>query len=257
MEIPPSIKVVFMDERDIGKSMETRTEKEEMQQLERAIQETEEKESGKSVLIALLVLVGFVALSLGGFKAYTHFTGADVVDIDLLHQQNLEGSLGGQEGYVYEGFSFIHADGLWWTEIQLKNVLVKVPLRFGPRELAEVKIEGKLDPLFNEGSEAYMAIDPEFSNKYYTLALSELNLNLASGLGKMPIGACTWNKAGVCEEREIYSCDNTRGKPVIELRYGGEPKITLDGTCILVSGEEYGLVQAADRLIWQWYGVMK
>ncbi|MFH1682830.1 MAG: hypothetical protein ABIA37_03460 [Candidatus Woesearchaeota archaeon] len=246
-----------MNEMDIGRNMETQAEKEEMQQIDSAVQETEEKESGKSVLMVLLVLFGIVALSFGGFKVYTHFTGADVINIDDLHQQNLEGDLNNKEGYMYEGFSFVYVDGLWWTEIQQGNVLYKVPLHFGPKEVDQVKIEGKLDPLFNNGSEVYMAIDPEFANKYYNLALSELNFNVARGIGKKPIGVCTWNKTGVCDDREIYSCNNTQGKPVIELQYGGESKITSSGTCILISGEEYALVKAVDRLIWQWYHVMK
>jgi len=246
-----------MDEIKIGEALEQEKEKEEIKLIERALrEEEEEKGEGKSILISLGILIGVIAVIFGGFKLYDHFTGAGVISIDELHKENLAGELSAEEGYLYRGFSFVYVDGLWWTEVKRGRVLFKIPLHFGPREVEEVKVEGKLSPDFNEGEDVYVVIDPELENKYYSLALSELNFNMVKGLGRKPVAACS-KENPICEEREILNCNKTEGKPVIELSYGGEPRITLEGTCILINGEEYGIVKAADRLILQWYGIMQ
>ena len=149
-------------------------------------------------------------------------------------------------------------DGLWWTEMKKGNTLLKIPLHFGPKEVNDTKVEGKLDNTqFNNGTEVYIAINPETFNQYYSLALSELNFNIVQGIERKPIAVCTKNDT-ICEtdNRTILSCNNTEGKPVIELRYGEEQKITLNQTCILITGTDYGIVKAVDRLIWQWYGII-
>lgn len=244
-----------MDEIKIEKALETEIRNKERAELGKALAESEGKTEGKHILIILAVLIGVMFFSLGGFKAYEYFTGAEIINVDDLHQENLEGELDEKEGYLYNGFSFVYADGLWWTEMRKGEVLLKVPLHFGPKEVDGVGVEGGLNEDFNKEDEVYMAIDPEFGNKYYTLALSELNFNVLKGIERKPVAACSKNNS-ICEDREILNCNETKGKAVIELRYGGESKITLLGTCILISGEDYGLVKAADRLIWQWYGVM-
>lgn len=249
-----------MEEIKIGEALERRMEKEENIRIKKALTESGEeisKKEGKNILIMVGVLIGVLLVSVGGFRVYNHLTSAGVIDIDELHLKNIEGKLSPEEGYVYGKYSFIFADDLWWTDINRGDRWLKVRLHFGPREVEEVEIEGELDKEFNEGNEVYMAIDPEFGNKYLTLALSEVNLNVVQGIRRKPVAVCTKENETVCEDREILNCGNTKGKPVIELRWGGEPKITLQGTCILISGEDYGLVKAADRLIWQWYNVME
>lgn len=249
-----------MDELKIGKALKKKLEKETT--TEEVLEEEYKPEivpttSGKGLFIAIVVLLGIFALTLGGFKYYNNsFTGAQVLSIDDLHLQNLAGELPTEQGYVYQGISFVFADGLWWTEIQQSDRLLKIPLHFGPREVQNVTIKGTLDPAFNNGTEIYMAIDPYFANPYYTLALSELNTNIVQGIRHKPVAACT-EEHEICLGREILNCQNTQGKPVIQLQYGNTAGIELQGTCILITGEEQELVKAADRLIWQWYGVME
>jgi len=160
---------------------------------------------------------------------------------------------------MYDGFSFVKADYFWWTEIKQPDRALKIPLRFGPREVENVTIEGKLDPKFNFGEDVYMGIDPYFADKYYTIALSELNNNLATGIRRRPVAACTKGNDDLCQDRPILNCTSTKGLPLIELQYqeGETGKIALKGTCILITGQDFDLVRAADRLIWQWYGIMK
>jgi len=209
----------------------------------------------KGLLFIILGVVGIFILIMGGFGAYNYFTSAAVVSVDELHQDNLAGNLDADAGYVYNGYSFVKADGLWWTEMNKFGTLLKIPLHFGPQELEDIPISGELDPSFNEGEEVFIAIDPDVQNKYYTLAISELSFNTVKGMDRLPIGSCT-KENWACENRTIIDCENTQGKPVIELALANETKIELQGTCIKVSGREYGIVKAVDRILYQWYGVM-
>ena len=211
---------------------------------------------GKGLLFIVLGIIGIFVLLIAGFNAYNYFTTAAVVSVDELHQDNLAGDLDEDEGYTYNGYSFVKADGLWWTEMNKFGTLLKIPLHFGPKELEDIPITGTLNPTFNEGDKVYIAIDPDVQNKYYTLAVSELSFNTVKGMDRLPIGSCT-KENWACDNRTIISCDNTQGKPVIELVIENETKVELQGTCIKVSGREYGIVKAVDRILYQWYGVME
>ncbi len=251
-----------MDDLKIGKALEKEMEKESKSELNSAINQEvvdsiDPSSEGKKLLILIAVIIGVFALTFGGFNIYNQITAADVVDVDKLHQDNLAGDLSLEEGYVYNGFSFIYADRLWWSEIKQPDRILKIPLHFGPREVENITVTGKLDPRFNLGEEVYMAIDPYYSDGYYTLALSELNNNIASGIRKMPVSACTENNTEICGNRFVLNCGDTKNKPVIQLQPQGPTGIELKGTCILIKGEKEDLVRAANRLIWQWYGVMK
>ena len=212
-----------------------------------------------SIVLLVCLIIGFFALVIGGFAAYNHFTGQTVVDVDQLHQDNLDGKLDEEEGYVYNGYSFVKVDGLWWTEMDKFGTLLKVPLHFGPKELEDIDITGLLKgELFNREENLYIAIDPEVADKYYTLAVSELSFNTAKGMERMPVGSCIKENA-ICENRTIVNCENNPDKlAVIELAVAPENKIEIiDGVCIKISGSEYGLAKGVNRLLYQWYGIMK
>ena len=211
---------------------------------------------GKSILIMVAVIVGIFLLLFGGSYLYNNITAATPVSVDDLHQQNLDDKLDEEEGYVYNGYSFIKTDGLWWTEMNKFGTIFKVPLHFSPRELEDVKIKGELDPRFGDGDGIFITIDPKVSDKYYALAVSELSFNTVQGLDRIPIGSCI-EEHWACENRTIISCDNTLGQSVIEFAYGEkEPSIELSGRCIKLNGQEYALTKAVDRLLYQWYGIM-
>ena len=257
-----------MTEIDIGKALKREQEKE---QKERNRPEPEESASSEEstisedhsapsdnrhILIGILIIAGLVGLVLGGFKLYDNLTSAEVVNVDELHQDNLAGDLDEQEGYIYNGYSFVKADGLWWTEMRVKDKLLKIPLHFGPREVEDVKVAGTLKPEFNLGTKVYITIDPNLRDKYYTLAISELSFNMVKGIDRLPIGSCT-EENWACENRTIVSCaQNPDNLPVVEMALADQDKIELGGNCIKVSGRDYGVVKAVDRLLYQWYGIM-
>jgi hypothetical protein len=238
-----------MDEIRIVKVLDDMPENEGQPDVQKGINE-EPSESGdtKKLLFMIVIIIGVFAFSLGGFKVFDKITGASV-------------SVAGEQvpiedTYTYNDFEFIKADGLWWTYIQGQGRTIKVPLHFGPREVEHIPLTGNLLNEFYKGKEIYIAIDPNITNKYYTLAISELSMNIAKGIGRTPEGSCTENDE-ICDERTIVNCENTQGKPVIELRVEEVAAVTLKGTCILVTGQEYELVKATDRLLLDWYGVIE
>lgn len=210
----------------------------------------------KNILIMIGVIVGIFVLTLGSFKLYNQFTGAGVIVIDDLHQKNLEGELDAEEGYIYNGYSIVKADGLWWTEIDISSRLIKIPLHFGPKEVEEILITGKLSSQFDKGATVYIAIDPEVNyNKYYTLALMEMNNNILQGVNRNLEAACTKENI-ICENRTIINCNTAGGKPVIELAVSESSEIEFSGSCIKISGDGEALVKAVDRMLYTWYGIM-
>ena len=249
------------DEIRIGKGFEEKEEKDIQLEVQKAMQEPEEEtnfsDEGKNLLIMIAIVVGIFVFTIAGFKLYDHFTTAAVIDIDQLHKDNLVGDLNKEEGYIYNGYSFVKADGLWWTESNKFGTLLKIPLHFGPKEVEQIKVEGGLRPLINKGDAIYITIDPLVSDKYYTLGVSELSFNVAKGMDRIPNGACT-EESIYCENRTIVSCENNpKNLPLIELELKNETSVVLSGTCIKISGYGYDLVKAVDRVLYQWYGIMK
>lgn len=231
--------------------------------IDKAVNELEEdfgaSSDNKIIIIIGVIVVGLFLAAIGGFSLYNNLTTAGTVTIDDLHQQNINDKLDEEQGYIYNGFSFVNVDGLWWTEMNKFGTLLKVPLHFGPKELESIPLEGNLDPAFNNGENVYVAIDPYAINKYYTLAISEFSFNLVKGMDRRPVGSCT-KESPDCDNRTIINCDTAAGRPVVELAFeeNAAPRIDFIGTCVKISGgTDYGIVKAVDRLLYQWYTVMK
>ncbi len=232
------------------------------QTIKEATQEEEQKEEttdSKYLIIAIVTILGILALIFLGFTLYDKYADHSVVTIDDLHQENLKKELGAEKGYVYNGFSFVKADGLWWTQVKLNSgKAVKIPLRYGPKEVENITITGKFDPkAFNLGQDMYVSLaDPTAVNKYYNLAMTELRINLLKGLERPTIGACTKNTSE-CKDWDIINCSTAKGKPVIVLDLINESTgITLAGSCVTIAGEDADILKGVDRMLYQWYGVM-
>ena len=210
----------------------------------------------KSIFILVGVTLAIFIVAISGFTFYNNLTSANVVSIDQLHGENLNNKLDEEVGYVYNGFSFVKVDGLWWTELNKFGTRLKVPLHFAPRELEDIPIKGKFNEKFNEGDSVYVAIDPNVISKYYTLSISELSFNLVKGMERTPVGSCT-EENEACEDRDIINCETANGKPVIELSYTENTGIEFIDTCIKISGTNYDIVKSVNRLLYTWYGIME
>jgi hypothetical protein len=242
-----------MEEVDI-KPLEQKKQEPQEEQKPFNPQQEEQKNEGRKILITIAVLVGILLLFLGGSRLYNSYNPVPTT-IDEIHEANLAGDLPEEQGYIYNGFSFINIDGLWWTQVMRNGGLVKFPLHFGPRDVDTIEVFGSLNPAFFQSEEIFIAINPLVVDKHYTLAISELSLNLVEGVNKIPIGACT-EEDPACIDRTIINCKTSNGRPVIELALDEKTKIELDDTCIKLSGQGFEIVKVVDRLLFHWYNVI-
>lgn len=204
----------------------------------------------------LLVMIGFVVLCfVVFFVVRTFFNPTDeTVTIDELHRMNIEGEAG-EPNYVYNGFSFVKFENLWYTQVKVKDSLIDIPLHFGPKELEDVQVSGSIDDSFKK-SHVYITFDPLGQGmQYVALSSAELSLNLVRGIGITPIAACDRNETYACADRPIKTCDNEDA--IIYLEQSNETEVVLQGNCVRIKGSNWDLVRATDRLLLQWYGVMK
>ncbi len=208
----------------------------------------------KSLLIGAAVIIGLLLLIFLAIKIYPELA-AKPMTITELHQQNLDGKLKPDQGIIYNGFSFIKLDGLWWGEVQVSDQLTRIRFHYNPKELENITITGHLNESFNNGSNVYLAVRPDYASKYYNLALSELTTNINHGIYGKVKAACTMED-DICVNRTIASCNNTQGLPVIELIPHDEAKVVLQGSCIGIYGNESDLTRASERVLYQLYGVM-
>ncbi len=164
----------------------------------------------------------------------------------------------------YNNWVFTKIAGLWWFEWQKGDKLFQIPLRFNPIEAESVPIIGALNlSKFNAESYVYITFDfsdegSNVSQNFTTLALaaSELSQNLATAINRVPIAACVNNNSKDCFQRPVKTCENT-DEPVIYLREGGNASIILQDSCIIVTGEDFDVVRAVDRLLYHWYGIIQ
>ncbi len=209
----------------------------------------------KNLFIIIAVIVGLFVLSF--LVRFVYNPEGDAATIDELHRKNLEGKES-EFNYIYNGFSFVFVDNLWYTQIKRKDeTLLDVPLHFGPRDLEDIPITGEINDKFKQPT-AYITFDPtEDDFKFVALSSAELSLNLARGIEVMPIAACDRNKTAACIDRPIVTCEN-KDKAIIYLKQTNETgEVKLGGNCVEVSGDGWELVKATDRVLLQWYQVMK
>lgn len=216
----------------------------------------------KTFFIALGV---FVLLLIAIFLIPRFFSEGPETLSDI-HKENLEQGKDSDTEYVYNGYSFVHYDGLWYTQI-LNGVtgdLYDIPLHYGPKNLTDIVITGDLDPFFsrvingnisNASLRYYLTFDPNSSDMgYIALASGELTQNLVKTFNIAPVPACT-EENEQCAAVPIISCETTQ-EPVIFMKFGSPTLVYADGNCITIQGEGIELVRAADRFILKLYNVM-
>ena len=156
---------------------------------------------------------------------------------------------------IYNYYEFNQKAGHWYFEWQSENTIYNIPLRYNPKEVEDVPIEGTLNESFNR-PEIYITFNPDDAN-YTVLALAagELSLNMVRALKVKPVASCTINSTDACTDQPIVTCEN-KNKSVILLRDKGSPGILLKGNCVVLLGKNLDLIKSIDRLLYQWYGIM-
>lgn len=214
------------------------------------------KTSDKALIIAIAAIVIIIAIII----TYNLFQKEEVPKtIDDLHELNLKGKLKPDEGYTYEGYSFVFANGLWYTQVQniAGTSLFSIPLHYGPEAVKDIPIEGQFNAtIFNSNKGIYITFDPLGQNlNYVALAVGEFDQNIIKSFNKAPIAACDKNETAACSDRPIITCDNT-GKSVLYLKQETETKVIFKDNCMIVQGIGPDIVRATDRLLLKLYGIM-
>ena len=160
-------------------------------------------------------------------------------------------------GVEYNYFRFEEIGGLWQTNIQLENQVYEGTFRFNPTQVEDVYVAGNFSGFHS--SPIYITFDPDAGKeqfKYLALASAELTLHVVRGLNFTVVGACTKNETDACFERPIVTCDDV-DKSVIYLKSEAPAQITLSSHCVVLNGNEMDLLKSVDRLLFQWYKIMK
>ncbi len=160
------------------------------------------------------------------------------------------------ETVEYNYFVFEEFEGLWHTGIEVDGRMYDAVFRFNPEQVEDVYVSGELGDF---SAPIYISFDPESDSeqfKYLALASSELSLHLIRALNFSVEAACTKNLTDACVDRPIVSCDDV-DKSVIVISSEPPTQITLKDNCVVLSGLELELLKSVDRLLFQWYKVMR
>lgn len=213
--------------------------------------------SDRILIVAVFVVVLIFAVILGSKNS----TPDSPETIDELHELNLKGKLNPEQGYLYRDvYSFVKFENLWYTQLLSPrgSRLYDIQFRFGPRELEDIEIEGRLDTkLFNNAEQYYVTFNPtgnDFSN--VALAVADYNQHMTNIFFKEPIAACDRNETDTCRNRPIITCDNTEDV-VLYVKEANESKVYFDDNCIVVEGSGFDLIKGIERILFGFYKIIE
>ncbi len=162
------------------------------------------------------------------------------------------------ETVTYNGFEFLHINGLWRTTWERDGQPYELDFRFNPSQVEHIKVEGSTDIRFQQQT-LYLTFDPSDElnndNAYVALAAVELSSKLVQPFERDVFASCTRNETKDCADRPIITCENTNSS-VVYLKQSEEAKIILDGNCVTFYGRGDELVKAADRALFEWLNIM-
>jgi len=220
-----------------------------------------QEETSKSSEKALIIGISLILLLFVSIFAYSFFNKPQPKTLEDLHVLNLQGKLKPSQGFIYKGvYSFVNLDNLWYTQLtsQKGTKVYSLALRYSPRDLKDIVIEGALDyGLFNNQSEFYVTFNPtgkEFS--YVALAVADFDTHMSKVFEKKPIAACDRNETEPCMERPIVTCSDT-GKLVLYIKEASKFRAYYNSNCIVVEGSGFDLVRGTDRILYNLYNIME
>ena len=170
-----------------------------------SIPEDAPSKSSEKILLISIALIGLLFASV---LAYSIFYKPQPQTLEDLHVLNLNGKLKPEQGYVHKGvYSFITLDNLWYTQLKSPKgtKIYSLALRYSPRDLKDIVIEGNLDKeFFDNKSEFFVSFNPtgkDFSS--VALAAADFTTHMSKVFEKTPIAACDRNETEACKTRPI------------------------------------------------------
>ncbi len=220
--------------------------------------EEEPKSSSERTLIITIAVIVMLFISL---FVYSILAKEQPKTLEDLHILNLKGKLKPEQGYVYKGvYSFILFEDLWHTQLQSHKGtrIYSMALRYSPKELEGIVIEGELDgAFFNDKDEFFVTFDPtgnDFSN--VALAVADFNTHMSRVFEKTPIAACDRNETIDCASRPIVTCEDS-DKLVLYIKESDRFRAFYNNNCIVVQGKGKDIVKGVDRVLYNLYGIME
>jgi len=215
--------------------------------------------SDKILIIGAIIIV----LLFGAIFGLRYFNQEQPKTIDDLHELNLNGKLDDEKGYVYNGYSFVNSDGVWYTQFKSPGgtILYNFNFRYSPRDLEDIKIKGKLDiERFNDASQYYVTFNP-LGNELTHVRLARLDYDVMMTriFQKIPVSACDRNASNAttaCLGIPIITCENT-DDIVGYYKESDELSLEYKDNCIIISGSGFDFVKGVDRVLYNLYGVME
>ncbi|MBI1935236.1 hypothetical protein HYS31_02245 [Candidatus Woesearchaeota archaeon] len=216
---------------------------------------------GKSSEKALIIGITALILLLAAVFAFAILQKPEPKTLEDLHVLNLKGKLKPEQGYVYKGaYSFVALDNQWYTQLQSPKgtKIYSMALRYSPRDLNNISIEGTLDKeFFDSQSEFYVTFNPvgnDFS--HVSLAVADFGTHMSKVFEKNPIAACDRNETEPCKARPIVICEDY-DKLVLYVREAPRQRVYYSSNCIVVEGSGLDLVKGVDRVLYNLYGIMQ
>ncbi|NQV09089.1 hypothetical protein HQ529_04520 [Candidatus Woesearchaeota archaeon] len=219
-------------------------------------QEKDEKENK-----LLFIAIGIIVLIFASFFVWKIFYNPEPTTLDDVYQETLEGDET-EDNFMYNGYSFVKAQGLWYTKIQAGNSLYTIPFHYNPKEVEDIPMDDfvrdyLVDAYYDHNKTVYITFDPEDpSLGFVALANGEFSVNVAKTLGLNLIASCTNDSIEVCKEVPTITCDNTE-EPVVFFDPNGETRVSATGNCLTIQGEGKELTRAVDRLLFNWYDILE
>ena len=222
------------------------------------VQEEQPKKSSERILIISIAVIALLFISI---LAFSIFNKPKPQTLEDLHVLNLKGKLKPEQGYIYKGvYSFITLDNLWYTQLTSPKgtKIYSLALRYSPRDLKDIVIEGTLDTtFFDSQNEFYVTFNPtgkEFS--YVGLAVADFNTHISKVFEKKPIAACDRNETEPCKNRPIITCED-KDKLVLYIKESDRFRTYYNSNCIVVEGNGFDLIRGVDRVLYNLYNIME
>ena len=229
------------------------------EKMEEAKEEAKEVKlkSDRAIIIGAIVII----LLFASIFAAKFFNQERPQTIDEMHELNFKGKLKKDQGYLYDDvYSFVKFDGLWYAQLVSPQGtrLYNIQFRYGPRDVENIKIEGSLDSnLINNATEYYVTFNPAGQNfSSVALAVGDFNTHMTNIFFKKPIAACDKNETFACANRPVITCDNT-DKLVLYVKEANDSGVYFNDNCIVIEGNGFDLVKGVDRVLYDFYEIIK
>ncbi len=208
--------------------------------------------------VALIIIIAGILL----FVVPLINTSIPEETVDELHQDNLEGKEDPETNYVYNGFSFAKADDVWYSKVTVPDSgkVYEIAMRYGPKELEDVELIGDIGRYNYAYAQSptkyhmYLTFDPNKDFSHISLSLVTIMNQLGKIFNLGFVTACATEHES-CNDVPLINCENT-DKPVIFLTEEPGTKVELKDNCITLQGEDFEVVRATERFLYQWYGIM-